>query len=239
MSKRKIKDALATTVIGTATLGTVGILIVIVGFIFRNGLPLISADFLTRDYMDMLKIVHVEVADAPFENNRSASEHTIFMDHLGIELEISEDGWIVSYVASDSPVRRAVDNEAQPFPIRRGFVVEGIGGTRINEETSPLEVRVAFEEAGESMSLRVRSLGGGVWPLIVSTFMLIGTTLVLAVPISILAAIYMVEYAKQGRSIRIIRFAVEILAGMPSVVYGLFGMLFFVQLLGIGQSMLA
>lgn len=76
----------------------------------------------------------------------------------------------------------------------------------------------------------------GILPMIVGTLALIVTTLIIAVPIGISAAIYLVEYAKQGRIVRLIRYATESLAGIPSIIYGLFGCLFFKDILGLGFS---
>jgi len=239
MKSRKMTDFFVRAVIWMAAAASAGILITIVGFIFTNGWSLISTDFLTRDYEDTLRIVHIDVEGIYLREDQYTSDNTIFMESLGLTLEVNEHGWLVNRIDSDSPARHALDNAEQVFPIRRGHVIEGVNDTRINERTPPNDMMEAFVSGGNLISMRVRSLGGGVWPLIVSTVMLIGTTLIFVVPIGVLAAIYMVEYAKQGRGVRIIRFAIEILAGMPSVVYGLFGMMFFVRILGIGQSMLA
>lgn len=76
----------------------------------------------------------------------------------------------------------------------------------------------------------------GIMPMIVGTVVLIVATLVIAVPIGVSAAIYLTEYAKQGRPVRLIRFATESLAGIPSIIYGLFGYLFFKNTLGLGFS---
>ena len=75
--------------------------------------------------------------------------------------------------------------------------------------------------------------------MIISTLLLVFVALLFSAPIGILAAIYLVEYAKPGRLVNTIRFATEILAGIPSVVYGLFGMLMFVNTLNLGMSILA
>jgi phosphate transport system permease protein len=67
-----------------------------------------------------------------------------------------------------------------------------------------------------------------------------GLALLISVPLGVFAAIYLVEYAKRGsRLVRIIRMNAETLAGIPSIVYGLFGMLFFVTALKLGFSMLS
>lgn len=79
----------------------------------------------------------------------------------------------------------------------------------------------------------------GIMPMIVNTLILIGLTLVISVPIGIFAAIYLVEYAKPGKLVTIIRFTTETLAGIPSIVYGLFGLIFFVSFLSLDWSMLS
>ena len=81
--------------------------------------------------------------------------------------------------------------------------------------------------------------GGGIWPMIVTTVYTIVISLVIATPIGILAAVYLQEYAKQGRLVRIIRFATESLTGIPSIIYGLFGAVFFVTTLKLGMSIIA
>ena len=80
----------------------------------------------------------------------------------------------------------------------------------------------------------------GIWAMIVSTIYMVGLSLGIAAPIGIMTAIYLTEYAKPGSKIvKTIRFCTESLAGIPSIVYGLFGMTFFVTTLGLGFSILA
>lgn len=77
-------------------------------------------------------------------------------------------------------------------------------------------------------------------PALINTLFLAAVSLVLAVPVGIGSAIYLVEYAKRGnRLVGIIRMTAETLSGIPSIVYGLFGMLFFVKAMKMGQSILA
>lgn len=79
----------------------------------------------------------------------------------------------------------------------------------------------------------------GIREIIVGTLAMIGLTLLIAVPVGVLAAIYMAEYAKKGRILTTIRFCVESLAGIPSILYGLFGYTFFVVQLKFGFSLIA
>lgn len=77
-------------------------------------------------------------------------------------------------------------------------------------------------------------------PAIVNTIIMTAFSLLIAAPLGICSAIYLVEYAKRGNKIvGVIRTMAETLAGIPSIVYGLFGMLFFVTALGWGYSLLS
>ncbi|GIU38491.1 phosphate ABC transporter permease PstA [Shewanella schlegeliana] len=80
----------------------------------------------------------------------------------------------------------------------------------------------------------------GIWAMIVSTIYMVGLSLAFAAPIGIMTAIYLTEYAAPGsKVVQVIRFCTESLAGIPSIVYGLFGMTFFVTTLGLGFSILS
>jgi phosphate transport system permease protein len=77
-------------------------------------------------------------------------------------------------------------------------------------------------------------------PALISTVMMTTLSLVIAVPLGVFAAVFLTEYAKRGnRAVALIRMTMETLSGIPSIVYGLFGMLFFVTFLGWGFSVLA
>jgi phosphate transport system permease protein len=80
---------------------------------------------------------------------------------------------------------------------------------------------------------------GGIWPAIVGTLYLTLGTALIAVPIGLMAAIYLSEYASDTPFTRTIRIAIVNLAGIPSVVYGLFGLALFVLFLGLGSSIAA
>ncbi|GHV77248.1 phosphate transport system permease protein PstA [Spirochaetia bacterium] len=77
-------------------------------------------------------------------------------------------------------------------------------------------------------------------PAMISTVIMTLLSLVIAVPLGVFAAIYLAEYAKRGnKAVLLVRVTTETLSGIPSIVYGLFGMLFFVTFLGWGFSLLA
>ncbi len=80
---------------------------------------------------------------------------------------------------------------------------------------------------------------GGIFPALVGTFYLMLGTLVIALPIGVLAGIYLSEYAPKNRLTKVINLAIVNLAGVPSIVYGLFGLGVFVLMLNFGMSLLA
>jgi len=80
---------------------------------------------------------------------------------------------------------------------------------------------------------------GGIFPAIIGTLMVTIVTAVLAIPLGMFAAIYLNEYAKQSRLTRLIRLSIRNLSGVPSIVYGLFGVILFVNILRFGTSILS
>ncbi|MFA6358282.1 MAG: phosphate ABC transporter permease PstA [Candidatus Omnitrophota bacterium] len=80
---------------------------------------------------------------------------------------------------------------------------------------------------------------GGIFPAIIGTFYLVLGSIVFALPIGLLAAIYLSEYAKDSPLNRVIKLAIVNLSGVPSVVYGLFGLALFVVFLKFGASILS
>lgn len=81
--------------------------------------------------------------------------------------------------------------------------------------------------------------GGGIWPAIVGTFYLMVGSALFAFPVGVMSGIYMNEYAPKGKLVRFIRVMTNNLSGIPSIVFGLFGMALFVKYLGFGDSILA
>jgi phosphate transport system permease protein len=80
---------------------------------------------------------------------------------------------------------------------------------------------------------------GGISTIILNTFLMLILTIAFAAPIGVAAAVYLVEYARQGALIRLLRLGTETLAGIPSIIFGLFGFLFFVDILGFGFGLLS
>lgn len=92
----------------------------------------------------------------------------------------------------------------------------------------------------ELFALKYTTENVSLLPALVTTVLMTMLSLLIAVPIGVFTSIYLVEYAKRGnRYVEVIRLTAETLSGIPSIVYGLFGLLFFVTALGWGFSIMA
>ena len=238
---RKLKDNLLNGLIWLSAAFSVGILIMIVGFIFTNGWSKISWDFLTNDYESQTQYVNV-ISEHSYNAPSSLPSEAFFSENLGIAIEPNEEGYEVVWIDENSPVKEAKNNADESFPVKVGYQlgqINGEGGNlKVKPDTNGQDI-IEVLNSSDTLTMKVISPGGGIFPMIVSTLLLILVALVFSAPIGILAAIYLVEYAKPGKLVNLIRFATEVLAGIPSVVYGLFGMLIFSNTLNLGMSILS
>ncbi len=90
--------------------------------------------------------------------------------------------------------------------------------------------RFLFDESFDSHFV------GGIWPEILGTIYLTIGAMLFAVPVGVIAAIYLTEYAREGRLVRLLRTFISTLAGVPSIVFGLFGLAFFINTIGVSES---
>ena len=245
---RKQKDALLKGVIYGCAGFTVVILAVIIGFIVIKGLPGITPEFLTHQYEDKTTYVttgaYVEMQGGSDEN---------YVGNMGITLGLKDGKVVIDAIDKYSPLKHAVDGTGEEYEVKKGdqitkfqdYVIDGsykeiVSGGKLTEEEFLAEVRSTMEAAeGTSFKVKVVRPGGGIVPMAVTTVYMIVLSILIAAPIGILAAVYLIEYAKPGKLMTLIQFAIENLAGIPSIIYGLFGSVFFVSTLKFGYSILA
>lgn len=90
-----------------------------------------------------------------------------------------------------------------------------------------------------SQGPRLMGREGGVFPMIVGTLWVAGLAVMIAAPVGVITAIYLTEYTTEGKLTAVIRFGADCLAGIPSIIFGLFGFVFFTITLGMGLSVLS
>lgn len=246
---RKTKDSIVKGLIYGSAGFTVFILVVIIGFIVIKGLPGINLNFLTRNYEDKTTYVTSQVLSDMPDNGKDG-----YIPSLGITLNINEDKKVyISEMDKTSPLRDALNPKKEAYPVEKQDILSKIGSISVDslvKETDPKNpdsVKKAVSDlknqiAGlkdSNLKIKVVRPGGGIRPMLVTTLYMIGLSLLIAAPIGILSAVYLIEYAKPGKLMRTIHFAIENLAGIPSIIYGLFGSLFFVKICGLQYSLLA
>ncbi|MFV0342322.1 MAG: phosphate ABC transporter permease PstA [Anaerocolumna sp.] len=233
IQKRKVKDRALNALIYLSTALTVGILVVIIGFILYKGLPGINKDFLTRSWDDKTTFVNVTVIEG------GTSEDGLYIANLGITLAEDDEGNIyIKKIDKNSPVINALNMKGEVYEVKKKDIITKIDSDN-TKDMNINEVVTLLNSIEGTTRLKIVRPGGGIIPMLVSTVYIILLSLMIAAPVGISSAIYLNEYAKPGKVLKLIRFAIQNLAGIPSIIYGLFGMLVFVQMANMQYSILA
>ncbi len=230
---RKMQDGILRGLIYLAAAVTVSILFIIVGFIVYKGAPGINFNFLTRSWDDKTTFVNVA-----FQADKADTGKAGYIPSLGITVKEGEKNLVIVNIDKNSPVKYALNLKNSPYSLKKTDEITKIGSDN-TEDLSFADAVQLLKDGEGTLRLKVVRPGGGIIPMLVSTIYIILLSLVISGPIGIGAAIYLNEYAKPGRILNSIRFAIQNLAGIPSIIYGLFGMLLFVQVLKMQYSILA
>ena len=235
--KQVIKDKFTKAAIYISSGFTVIILAVIIGFIVIKGLPGINLNFLTRDFEDNTTYVTTALYASASENVDDG-----YISQLGITLGYDDEGLYIKNIDRQSVVRDAKNTKNEPYALKKKDYITSVGDVKLATYESATDAYHEFDEAicAQSGSARFKIVGpgGGIVPMVVTTLMMIGVSLLIAAPIGIITAIYLNEYGRQGKFC-LIHFAIENLAGIPSIIYGLFGSVFFVTICKMQYSLLA
>lgn len=234
---RIIKDTIGKILLYLASGISVMTLVVIIGFVFVKGLPGINFNFLTRDWQDKTTFVKVELKNV--EDTGLADSYI-----ASIRAYVKQDkegNYSITKLQKDSPLVDAKNLKGDAYEVKVDDVITKVVATNTKDLTLE-DLNKEFNDAamsGETLKIKVTRPGGGIKPMLVSTLYIILLSLAIAAPIGILSALYLTEYAKKGKILGLIQFAIQMLAGIPSIIYGLFGMLVFVQMFKMQYSILA
>ncbi len=246
VQKRRFIDAVSKGVVYLFSSIAIFILAAIIVYVFRTGSHLVTWDIIVGDSADINTDVYLEVEPGEYSFEGYKGEEVLyFSENWGIGFidtfdkeghEIVE----VGYVSPNSPFMTAldknnVDEEGNPniisvnvgTSVEKGFldnpnqkIVLGLMGAEL--------IADAFDGADGIDSLTVQIHGGGIRGSIITTFYLILMTLALALPIGVSTAIYFNEYSKKTKFSEFIRYLVDLLTGVPSIIYGLLGAAVFI-----------
>lgn len=229
--RRRWVDAVRLASIFVSTSMSVLVLIAICIFIVSRGWSTLSWDLIVSDYHPQNVIVIPESSD-PGSYMRPASlpETDAFSAQYGFALRDTIDSrqvkqMLISYIDPDSPLQVPLHSLVQRIDYmsvsqQRKMAAGVLGGDQSVDATMQ---KLTGDSVG-LLGIYYQTAGGGFRGSMFATFMLIGLTLVIALPIGIAAAIYLHELAPKNRLTALLRSLIEMLAGVPSIVFGLMGM---------------
>lgn len=243
MKRRKLKDILAKTI--TYIFSSFGslILISIMIYIFTNGCQNLSWQFLSSDYQEITYNIRSESANLEtntyyYENQ----ENEYFSSSWGIALIDSNDiagndVVEITHIDKNSPFNNMINiADSSSFQVSEKLYIEKIVLSKNDNTYFALS-----KEGAENMILQLdksnmiddmilKKGGGGIRGSIVTTILLILTTLVISLPLGIGSAIYLSEYAPKNKFVNFINSSIEMIGGIPSIIFGFFGMFVFIPL---------
>lgn len=231
------------------SLGFVGVMILamIIIYVVITGASLVSWDMITGDSQDINTNVYLEVGPGYYEAERTLDDNIYYSEAWGlgfIDAKSREGHAIVeiAYIHSNSPFVESLDknnNDDLGDPIVLSLKEETTIQTAIFDNFSvyafyadgAASMRDHFDLATQIDDVTVQITGGGIRGSIITTLWMIVITLILAIPMGVTTAIYFNEFSKKNKVTQIMRSLVDMLTGVPSIIYGLLGAAVFIPLL--------
>jgi phosphate transport system permease protein len=243
---QKIKDGIVqffTLILSSVSLLTLSAIVI---FVFQTGAPLLNPDLLTYDYTSNTYIsepilVNGVVEFCHCEPTRTLDENTYYSTKWGVGLSddidvLGKGVVVIDYIHQDSPLVRLKNKGVGPeeFRLLDEYYIRRIaftGGPSALDIFGAETMRDMLHANDTFRELEVITRGGGIRGSVYTTLWLIFLTLLFALPLGIAAAIYLNEYvSKNNRFARYLRQFIELLTGVPSIIYGLLGLAFFVPI---------
>jgi len=236
------KDFIRTLLTYGGAFISFSVLMVIVVNILIQGIPLLNLDLIMNNYESVSYVTEVKAGLTPgsYVLDQTLGNDVYYSEKWGIGFRDDKDLLgknviYIDYIHEDSPLRTMIN--------------KGVGPSEINLSEKYVVVRIAFHGLPSALSIHgsenmvtlldqadtirefeFQTPGGGIRGSIITTLILIGLTLIIALPIGIGASIYLNEYAKNNWIQKQLRSFIETLTGVPSIIYGLMGLALFVPM---------
>lgn len=237
--KRYIIDKIYDGISYFASAIGVLVLISIISFVTIKGLSLVNFGLLSGDYFAETYSGYITDVDEYCNCEYTVSQDEYFSSKWGIALKDTTDREghsvvEVTYVSEDSPLKNMINKDTeQPVEISEGDLVSKIFFTDagvVLRKNGAEKIINKFDEANGIKEFTLQSLGGGIRGSIITTVYLVLITLLVALPLGIMTAIYFSEFAPKNRVTSILRSLIETLTGVPSIIYGLMGAAVFIPI---------
>lgn len=247
MKRNKISDIFLNWITWlTSSIGIV-ILVLIYVFIFSNGSSLINKDFIFNDYWSKTSYVSINdyQLDKQYPKPSTLSKDVVYSSKLGLGLvdyttTSNEQVVLVEYIASDSVFSNVSDlyDPSNNVKIEVGMDLNKITytyngaslTTGSSKEQDASTVMANLEKASSIDEVFIKTVGGGIRGSIITTLITILVSVSICIPISIAAAIYLNEYSSKNKITALMRSGIELLSGVPSIIFGLVGVVVFYPL---------
>lgn len=242
--KRKIKDILRKIATYTASSMSIIILLMIFIFVISQGKNALSLDMIKNDYWSKNYLITVKKSNQKqFVNNQTLKENQAFSKEYGIILantvnhEKEKQVEVVS-ISEDSPFKSSKSLTAgikgKNIQLSKTDLIEKM--VLLDQEGKEVKVGMVYSDSAQQIvdaldnssavkSLYFKTAGGGIWGSLIATIKLIAISLVIALPLGIFTAIYLNEIVNKNKIANAIEYSIELLAGVPSIVFGLMGVI--------------
>lgn len=240
---RSVKDVLRNTFSYIFSSFGVLILLFILIFIFSQGKSILSLKFITSDYnikTETLTLNYVSKTDT-FKNPNI--DGVYFASNYGVGFSDSYDNnkeaiVIVSYIDNASPfnnMKKSSDSTYAEVKIGESIdnclLIKGEEIILASAKDGAQKMASYFESSTSISSLTVSTLGGGIRGSLISTLLVVGLTLLFALPLGISSAVFLSFFAKNQRTKNLLTSLIDLAGGIPSIIYGLAGAIIFVPIL--------
>ncbi len=244
MVNRKIKDTLLNAVTYLFSSISLLLLIFLFLFIFQKGFSSLNLELFTTQYWSENYYASIPSTNDTYPTTIKLNETMYYSEKFGIALSDdfnprNEVIVVIAYIHPDSPFNNLMNQTSGP---KFGQVVIAKNDMIINKisylnkkgvlrsagpvvKQSAKETISTLNSADKLDSVFLQTQGGGITGSLIATLLLIIISLVVALPIGVMSAIYLNEYAKFNRLTPWIRSSIELLTGVPSIIFGLMGVL--------------
>lgn len=241
-TKRKLYDGILNSLTYLSSAIAVLMLLLVLIFVFSRGLPGVNLRLLTNDYWNKNYAVEFpEQSKESFERPENLAPEIHFSSAYGIGLKDAVDAYkakqiLVEYMDPASPLSEGIiytagpdKGKAQGLDLGSNLVnimlesPDGLINMGTQRDSSAEEVAQGLDQAESIRRIFFQTPGGGIRGSLLATLMVIGVSILIALPIGISAAIYLNEYAKKTKVTKLMRSSIELLAGVPSIIFGLMG----------------
>ena len=239
--KQRVLDIILNVITGVFSNVGILVLIVLLYFIFSNGLKTLSIDLLISDYYEHVYNTKLteDVIFGTYEDPKitgsfySSKWGVAFKDSINKEGKSEVE---IVYVDENSPFINMKDANSDKYvTIKAGqyidkvFLKDDKGKLIMGFPKDGAEAMMnSFQEGVVITDFVTSTSGGGIRGSILTTFYLIVLTLIIALPLGVGAAIYLHEFAKQNRFTNILRSMIDMTSGIPSIIFGLVGAIVFI-----------